>query len=103
MSYLRYAWDHKYVEGTSDDYIYDNGTGITDYGDITNEGLVEIICERIEQSFSKDQKFIKEYLKKKIAERLKVKLRPRPLKDELILERMLERLKKVERIIKNER
>ena len=88
MSYLRAAWSHSYVEGTSDDYIYDDGKRIIDYGDITNEGLVEILCKCIDNYYGKDEVLIKKYLKKKLANRLNVKLRKRKLSFKTVLERM---------------
>lgn len=88
MSYLRAAWSHNYVKGRSDDYIYDDGKQIVDYGDITNEGLVEILCHCIDNYYEKDEVLIKKYLKKKLAKRLNVELRKKKLSDKVVLERM---------------
>ncbi len=100
MSYLRWAWSHKYVKGTSDDYIYDNGKEIVDYGNITNEGLVEILWSCIDDYYERDETLIKKYLKKKLSERLKVKLRTRPLSQRTIVNRMLKKSKDLEEKLK---
>ncbi len=100
MSYLRSAWNHKYVKGISEDYIYDNGETIIDYGDITNEGLVEILCGCIDRSFERDEKLIKKYLMKELAGRLDVKLRAKPLNEKTILDRMLRKSKKWNKAVK---
>jgi len=96
MSYLRYAWSHKYVDGKSKDYVFSHcAGGIEDYGSLTDEGLVELLCEAIDDHY-KDEGF-KSYLMKKVAERLKVKLREKPLTDEEIYDEMIKDCRSVKR------
>lgn len=86
MSYLRYGYKLRYVKGESKDYIFPTTIGkkevIEDYGDITNEGLVELVCKCIDESFYGGhyrEKIMGEYLKKKLAKKLNVTLRKNPL------------------------
>jgi len=86
MSYLRYGWPLKYVEAESEDYVYVTGYKkeyVEDYGGISDNGLVELCCKAIDEYYKDDPTF-KEYLMKKLAKRLKVKLRKRPLTDDEI-------------------
>lgn len=75
MSYIRFGSKYKYVEGTSKDYIYptldNNQSIIIDYGDISNETLVELFCRHAE---IKDC-LLKEYLINNLAKKLNVKLK----------------------------
>lgn len=81
MSFIRAAWALIYVDGDSHDYVFSSGDKIVDYGNISNEGLVEILCRFIDNQ--KDMEpFEKRYFMEKLASRLKVKLRPRPLTQE---------------------
>jgi len=89
MSYLRQSDALKYVDSESKDYVYETVDAdykryIEDHGGISNEGLVELCCEAIDSYYKK--KPIKKYLMKKLAERLNVKLRARPLTDEELFE-----------------
>lgn len=84
MSYIRWGWPLKFVDGNSEDYIFghgqdDNGKwGFTDYGKISDSGFVELLYHNWE---TKDVDF-KEHLLKRLAERLNVKLRNKPLNEE---------------------
>ena len=93
MSYLRASWEHKFVEGDSKDYVYANSNPeyVEDYGDITNEGFVEIFANR----FSSGDKLLDEYMLRKLAKKLKVKLRKKPLTNKQILERQEKKVKKL--------
>ena len=96
MSYLRWAWSHKYVNGKSNDYIFEDGRigYIEDYGDITNEGLTELLCRCIVNSYGK-KSLITKYLMKKLSKRLNVKLRKEPLTDKQIFDIMMKEVKKM--------
>jgi len=86
MSYLRFGWPLKYVKANSEDYVYVTGYEkeyVEDYGGISDKGLVELCCKAIDEYYKDDPTF-KEYLMKKLAKRLKVKLRKRPLTDDEI-------------------
>lgn len=79
MSYVRYGNEYKYVEGSSDDYIFHssgyNGRDdfIEDYDNISNDTMVELICRVIESS--DEDRLYKDYLKRKLAEKLNVELK----------------------------
>ena len=95
MSYLRPSDALKYVDSDSKDYVYETNDAnykpyIEDHGGISNEGLVELCCRAIDSYY--DRKPIKKYLMKKLAERLNVKLRDRPLTDEELFEEFCKRL-----------
>ena len=105
MSYLRAGSIFKYVEGESKDYVfpesYKKGKKtiyhIVDYGSITNEGLVELFFIHVEAFDSLCPEFdntLTDYLLKKLAEKLKVKLRKKPLTNEQVLKLMLKKCKK---------
>lgn len=86
MSFLRYGHPLIYVNGKSNDYIFPTMNGkkevIEDYGDITNEGLVELLCMVIDDYFVGGpyrEELMGTYLKQKIAKKLKVELRKKPL------------------------
>ena len=96
MAYLRCGSILKYVEGKSEDYVFPTSKKkgkkwvnfIEDYGGITNEGLVEMFCEHIEVYDSLLPSFdrtLTEYLLKRLAEKLKVKLRKKPLTEKQLL------------------
>ena len=57
MSYIRASYEHIYVEGTSDDYVFPDldGNGkirIEDYDrGLTKEGLCEILCGVIDSYY----------------------------------------------------
>ena len=93
MSYLRWFEPLRYVDADSIDYVYGTydekgNVYIQDYGGLSDEGLVELCCRAINEYWKKDPEF-KEYLMKKLAKRLKVKLRKKPLTDEEILNELL--------------
>lgn len=95
MSYLRYSWALSYVEGDSDDYIFNHAGGfIEDYGGISDTGLVELLCRAIDEYYE-DDKLMQEYIKNKLAERLKVKLREKPLTTEELFKDMDEKIEKM--------
>ena len=90
MSYIRMCSTLKYVDGPSDDYIYPSRHKgkdyIVDYGGISDTGLVELICS-IFDGRRTDDKMFKDYLIKRLAERLDVKLRKKPLTEKQLLSR----------------
>jgi len=91
---MRCGWDLKYVEGISKDYIFptdENGkTIIEDYGSISDEGFIELLI----QEWKTDDLIFKEHLIKRLADRLEVKLREKPLEWDIILKRMNDRSEK---------
>jgi len=87
MSYIRPTSPYRFVKGFSNgDYVYcsQDSKGkefIEEYNGISDDTLVELICREI----STEDYTYKEWLTKKIAERLKVELRKKPLTNEQIL------------------
>jgi len=85
MSYLRYSSILRYVDSESWDYVYpsyDPETKeeiIVDYGGISDSGLVELICRCFFDDVYKSDELLKKHLVKRLADRLKVRLRKRPL------------------------
>ena len=89
MSYARFCWPHKYVEGNSEDYIFlcsykenrkKQKPYLESYGRMTNNTIVEICCRAIAEKYSeKEDKLFSKYLMKMLAERMGVKLRKKPL------------------------
>ena len=85
MSYIRPGHVMRHVDGVSTDYVYCDGLDIVDYGKVSDDGLVEMLgryfCQR---KYGRDDAFEK-YMMQRLAMRLGVKLRPRPLsKDEWV-------------------
>lgn len=90
MSYIRGGSVYKYVDGISVDYIYPTSYEkgkktihyIEDYGKISDECLVELLFRytKITDALCPDHD-LKGYLLNKVAERLNVKLRKKPLTD----------------------
>jgi hypothetical protein len=79
MSYIRSAMPLKYVEGNSEDYVFPDYRGfIEDYGKISDKGLIELLFTY----WKTDDKLFKNHLLKRLAERLNVKLREKPLIDD---------------------
>jgi len=103
MSYLRAGHPHRFVVGTSRDYVYHDEKGyIEDYGRLTDEGMVEILFER----WKTDDLLLKEYLLRKLAQKLEVRLRKKPLTYDEVWEIMSERTKKdpfIKKIIKRQK
>ena len=92
MSYIRYGHPLRYVKGESEDYIFSTIEGnknvIEDYGDISNSGLVEILCRTIDEYYDGTpyrELLMGDYLKKKLAKKLNVELRKAPLTDKQLL------------------
>jgi len=75
MSYIRASYPLRYVDGISNDYVFCSDEYIEDYGKISNEGLIEILSER----WITDDDLLKNYILQKLAKRLNVKLREKPL------------------------
>jgi len=104
MSYCRYGHPLVKVEGVSKNYVFlsvGTSTGYGIYGPpyiedvgekITDENLVEMIWNNLRN----DEPF-KEYITQKLAERLKVKLRPKPLLDGVEYEKECQRVMKEKR------
>ena len=85
MSYIRYNHPLVFVEGFSEDYVYDSASRdnfIEDYGNISDNGFIELLF----QEWQTDDVVFKNHLLKRLAERLNVKLRKTPLSDEKYLE-----------------
>jgi hypothetical protein len=83
MSYIRAGWPMKYVKGISKDYVFPDTSGyIEDYDRITDDGLVELIC----LYWRTDDELFKNHVMKRLADRLGVKLRKKPLDDEKVME-----------------
>ena len=90
MSYIRMGHPLIHVKGNSKDYVFrSTGSGtnptlkndyIEDYGNITNEGFIELLF-RYWNTWDTDDELFKNHLLKKLAERLNVKLRKKPLTD----------------------
>ena len=84
MSYLRWSVG-KYVKGICNDYVFCCVAGkglpdfIEDYGKITDEGLVELIARLL--MLEPNDSLLRQHLVKRLAERLKVKMRETPLTD----------------------
>ena len=125
MSLLRYAWPHTWVEcDSSGDYVFESSlptklkcskgarskhgkylnergrrkgedSFMQDYGHLSNNGLVEIICDALEDTQHYDE-IEKRYIRTKLAKALGVRLRRRPLTVEEVMERMTERAKTLE-------
>lgn len=94
MSYIRYGHPLRYVKGESIDYIFPTIAGknkevIEDYGDISNSGLVELLCEIIDEHYDGADLYrelvMGEYLKKKLAKKLNVELRKAPLTEKQLM------------------
>ena len=76
MSYIRAGYPLNYVEGYSEDYVFPNYKRfIEDYGKISDKGFIELLFRH----WKTDDKLFKEHLLKRLAERLKVRLRNEPL------------------------
>ena len=94
MSYIRPTHALKYVDGISEDYIYPTKYKrkeyIVDYGSINDTSLVELICSVFNEEKTND-KMLKDYLIKKLAERLVVKLRKKPLTEKQLLNKFFKK------------
>jgi len=103
MSYIRNGWAMRFVEGDSEDYVF-NGVGkdgndyIEDYGAITDNGIVELLFMHWN---TKDTEF-KHHLLKRLAKRLNVKLRDTPLTDDELMEDMDRKVEGMEDVKCNE-
>ena len=76
MSYIRLGWPMKYVKGISKDYVFPDHRGyIEDYDRITDNGLVELLF----LYWKTDDELFKQHVLKRLAERLGVELRKKPL------------------------
>lgn len=92
MSYIRNGYPLTYVDGISEDYIFPSAepdgkggytTGyIEDYGSIKDNTIIEVLYRH----WKTDDEEFKDYLLKRLAERLNVKLREKPLTFDEFLE-----------------
>ncbi len=101
MSYLRAGYPHKYVVGTSKDYVYQDEGYIEDYDKLSDKSIVELLFNRWET----EDVLFKEYLLKKLAKRLGIRLRKNPLSNNEILDIHEKRIKKypfIKKIIKQQ-
>lgn len=93
MSYIRAGHPLIYVEDISKDYIYSDGEEIVEVcGNLSGSSTIEILCER----WKTDDMLLKEYLITKLAERLNVKLRDKPLTHKEQIEMSNKLMKKFE-------
>lgn len=82
MSYIRFAWGLEHVKGASDSYVIQSTTEkgkdyIIDYG-FGDLGMMELLCQAIDVRWRDDPLFA-DWLKKKVAARLAVELREKPI------------------------
>ena len=75
MSYIRASGPMVYVKADSSDYVYSDGERIVDYGMVSNDALIEMLYH----FWKTDDKLFKDYLIRKLASSLNVKLRDKPL------------------------
>jgi len=94
-----------YVKGNSTDYVFLDSGGkeypayIEDYDRLSNEGFVEMFA----RWFKTEDKEFQEYMLKKLAEKLDVKLRKKPLTWEQVYDGMVKNIendKEVQKLIK---
>lgn len=90
----------EFVDGISSDYVFgtEDSTGrkkIEDYGDISNEGIIEILCKIWEPKDEWDA-LLKKRIIELLAERLKVKLRKKPLSSDQMFNRIMKRCNKID-------
>jgi hypothetical protein len=95
MSYIRCGWVLQFVEGDSKDYVFPCGKGhvgcdcghkdcmIEDYGKISDSGLVELLC--LHWDVGKYDEDFKWHLIRRLAKRLNVKLRNKPMETEMMM------------------
>jgi len=94
MSYIRAAGPLRYVEGNSEDYVFGSddekgGNYIEDYGKISDTGFIELLFK----NWNTEDIIFKEHLIKRLAKRLKVKIRPKPLTNDEIFKLMEKNMK----------
>jgi len=101
VSYIRQGWPLTYVKGNSGDYIFctgeDDKEWIEDYGNISDSGFIELLCDMLIGGNNLDDDLFKKHFIKRLASRLKVKLREKPLSDEeseRLCEEMIEKANK---------
>ena len=88
MSYIRSSSVYKYVNEENKDYIFlscginDAEDFVEDYGRIQDSTLVEFFHLMLLEDWCKDDKKLKEYMLKKLTEKLGVILRKTPLTKE---------------------
>ena len=105
MSYIRAGWDLRWVKGISKDYVWcgqNDKTGkyyIEDYGKISDTGFIELLMDYWET----DNKLFKQHLIKRLADRLGVKLRKKPMSDKEMFRRMSKRSNKLVKRLKKEK
>ena len=109
MSYMRCGYPLTYVEGNSEDYVFERaisdgkggvkGGNIEDYGSISDAGIVEMLFENWQ---TEDVKF-KEHLLRRLADRLEIKLRKKPLTEkqwEKLLEKVIRKSNEKWKVLK---
>jgi len=99
MSYIRAGHPLKHVDGVSNDYVFPttnpdtNEHYIEDYGGISDDGFIELLFKR----WHTNDIIFKEHLLKRLAKRLNVTLRNRPLtsqEEDIITKKLLEEFEK---------
>ena len=80
MSYIRASYPLKYVKNDNgSDYVFHSvGDFIQDYGKISDDGIVELLF-RNWKTKDDDELLFKEHILKRLADRLGVELRKKPL------------------------
>lgn len=92
MSYIRCGYPLRYVKGNSEDYIFLSPDGIEDYGSISDSGFVELLFRHWDVA-KVDEEF-KNHLLKRLAKRLEVQLREKPLTEKQWLKQSIEEVDK---------
>jgi hypothetical protein len=95
MSYIRSGWDYKYVEGESTDYVFLCGDGkgndfVEDYGKISDKGFVDLLFRH----WKTEDIAFKNHLLRRLANRLNVKIRKKPLTWEKQFDMMQRKIQK---------
>lgn len=106
MSLIRYGSTYEYVEGESEDYVFHSSMPkesedfVEDYNQLSNETLVELALRAMNRPIKCD--LCREYVMKKLAERLQVKLRKKPLTPQEAFHKTCEKVSKWSEEQKNE-
>jgi hypothetical protein len=98
MSYIRASSTYSFVDGESKgDYVFcmmEKGKErIQDYGAISDATLVEFVCMIANERHYYDDKTFKDYVVKKLAERLNVPMRKKRLTDKQLTKLFLAKYK----------
>lgn len=90
MSYTRMGSVFRFVYGKSNDYVFPTSDPkhryVEDWGKIEDRTLVEFVCRAVEDC---PDRLFAGYVREKVAERLGVRLRKKPLTEKQALKRYL--------------